>query len=112
MDTIYEKTLLFDFYGELLTEKQREICRMYWQEDWSLSEISEALQISRQGVSDALRRSLRLLQKSEQKLRICERFLSLKAYTEKLEHMLQTGADASQCLQVLTDMKQAMITRS
>ena len=78
MDTIYEKTLLFDFYGELLTEKQREICRMYWQEDWSLSEISEALQISRQGVSDALRRSLRLLQQSEQKLRICERFLSLK----------------------------------
>ena len=65
MDKRYEQTLLLDYYGELLTEKQRAICQMYLLEDWSLGEISEELNISRQGVSDALHRGLELLEKME-----------------------------------------------
>ena len=65
MDKIYEQTLLFDFYGELLTEKQREICRMHLQEDLSLGEIGQELGISRQAAHDNLTRTEALLKNME-----------------------------------------------
>ncbi len=51
-----DASLLFDWYGELLTERQRRIWRLYWLEDWSLSEISESEGISRAAVYDGLER--------------------------------------------------------
>ena len=51
------RSMLLDFYGELLTDKQRECLDLHYNEDLSLSEIAEQLGISRQGVWDNIRRA-------------------------------------------------------
>lgn len=75
MDKIYEITLLYDFYGELLTENQKELCRMHFLEDLSFGEISQELSISRQGVYDGIRRGERQLHEYEDALHLVRRFL-------------------------------------
>lgn len=74
MDKILEITLLYDFYGELLTERQKEMFEMYYLEDLSLSEIGERLNISRQAVRDSLKHSRESLENYEEKLSLVERF--------------------------------------
>lgn len=79
---MYEKlvqiALLFDFYGQLLTDKQIEIVEMYYNNDLSLSEISEQLGISRQGVYDTLKRAEKTLSDYEEKLKLVNRFIEQK----------------------------------
>ena len=55
-------SLLYDYYGELLTEKQRQLFDLYYDQDYSLSEIAAAAGISRQGVHDTLARAEELLE--------------------------------------------------
>lgn len=64
----------FDFYGQLLTQKQRDVFRMYYLNDYSLGEISQELHISRQGVFDVLKRSEKVLEGYEKKLGLVKRF--------------------------------------
>ncbi len=59
---------LNSIYGPLLTEKQREVLHLYLDQDLSLKEIGEKLRISRQGVYDLIRRSLKILLELENKL--------------------------------------------
>lgn len=61
-------TLLFDLYGELLTEKQQQLFDLYYNEDLSLAEIADLLQISRQGVRDGIVRAEALLSEFDEKL--------------------------------------------
>ena len=61
----YRMTMLFDFYGELLTERQREFFDLYYNEDLSLSEIAENSGISRQGVRDVIVRAEGVMQEVE-----------------------------------------------
>ena len=56
MEKFVERTLLYDFYGELLTKRQQQIYESVVLEDYSLSEVAEELNISRQGVHDMIRR--------------------------------------------------------
>ena len=70
-----DKSLLLDFYGELLTEKQREYCDLHWNEDYSLTEIAEHGGLSRQGVWDILRRAEGALQGYEEKTGLVRRFM-------------------------------------
>ena len=63
MEKIVEQTLLYDFYGELLTEHQRRIYEDVVLNDYSLSEVAQELGISRQGVHDNLKRCSRILEK-------------------------------------------------
>ena len=74
MEKVIEKSLLYDFYGELLTDKQKEIYEDYFFNDLTLSEIAEAAGISRQGVHDSIKRSNLQLEKYEEKLHLVERF--------------------------------------
>lgn len=69
-----EMSLLFDFYGAMLTDRQQEIFDLYYNEDLSLSEISEQMQISRQAVRDAVTRSKNLMLGFEQRLGLVHRF--------------------------------------
>ena len=66
MDAL-EMTLLFDYYGELLTERQRMCFDLYHNQDLSLAEIAQELQVSRQGVYDNLSRAEATLRNMEEK---------------------------------------------
>ena len=63
----YRMTMLFDFYGELLTDRQKEFFDLYYNEDLSLSEIAENEGISRQGVRDVIVRAEAAMQEIEDK---------------------------------------------
>lgn len=69
-----EMCLLFDFYGEMLTEKQKEMFDLYYNEDLSLAEISEHIGITRQGVRDSIVRAERALREMEEKLGLVARY--------------------------------------
>jgi predicted DNA-binding protein YlxM (UPF0122 family) len=87
-DKIVQIALLFDFYGQLLTEKQMEIVDMYYNNDLSLGEISEQQGISRQGVYDTLKRAEKTLYGYEEKLGLLDRFLKQKESMNKIIEML------------------------
>ncbi len=98
MDKIYEQTMLFDFYGELLTEHQRSVYEDAVYHDLSLSEIAEERGISRQGVHDLLRRCDGILQDYESKLHLVERFAKAKKTLEKIEQLtLPAEDDGTDC---------------
>ena len=61
MESIEKISLLYDFYGGLLTEKQRQVMELYHEENLSLAEIAEEFGISRQGVHDTLKKAEHLL---------------------------------------------------
>ena len=77
--------LLFDFYGALLTEKQRLMFDLYYQYDLSLGEIAQEQNISRQAVYDIIKRSENILEEYENKLQLVNRFQNNK---EKLQTAL------------------------
>lgn len=89
MNKILEQTLLYDFYGELLTPHQKEIYEQFVLDDLSLSEIAEGAGISRQGVHDLVRRCQKALEEYEEKLRLVERFLSIKEKVGKIDRILE-----------------------
>ena len=68
LEKLVEIGLLFEQYKMLLTDKQREIVSLYYNEDYSLGEISENLNVSRQGIYDTLKRSEKILKDYEDKL--------------------------------------------
>jgi len=75
--------MLFDFYGELLTVKQREYFDLYYNDDLSLGEIAEIDGITRQGVRDILRRAENILLETERKTGLIERFeINLRTVSE------------------------------
>ncbi len=93
MDDLANKTLLYDFYGEMLTERQKEIYEDYYLNDLSFGEISEELGISRPAVHDNLKRSEKALSNYENRLKLIERYqdnkkvlLQVLAMTERDDH--------------------------
>ncbi|MCM1100585.1 MAG: DNA-binding protein [Clostridium sp.] len=91
MDRIFEQTLLYDFYGELLTPHQRNVYEDVIFQDMSLGEVAEEHGISRQGVHDLVRRCDRILQEYESKLHLVERFAGAK---EKLREITELTGEA------------------
>ncbi len=87
MEKIVEQGLLYDFYGELLTEHQKKIYEDVVYNDLSLAEIAKENGISRQGVHDLVRRCDRSLQEYEDKLHLVERFLKIKNRISGLEKL-------------------------
>lgn len=85
MEKIVEQGMLYDFYGELLTEHQRQIYEDVVFNDMSLSEIAEEQGISRQGVHDLVRRCDRALLEYEKKLHLMEKFLKIKETVAEIE---------------------------
>ena len=77
-----EVSILLDFYGKILTEKQRTAAELYYNEDLSLSEIAEECGITRQGAQDAIRRAEQQLRAFEEKLRLMERFRSIQNHLD------------------------------
>ena len=90
MNGLLEQALLYDFYGELLTDHQKEIYEQFVLEDLSLSEIAESAGISRQGVHDLVKRCNKILEGYEAKLHLVEKFLSVKEKVKEMDSLLKT----------------------
>ncbi len=87
MEKIVEQGLLYDFYGELLTEHQRNIYEGVVFNDMSLSEIAEEQGISRQGVHDLVKRCNKTLAGYEEKLKLVQKFNQTKQMVEEIKEL-------------------------
>lgn len=87
MEKIVEQGLLYDFYGELLTEHQRNIYEGVVFNDMSLSEIAEEQGISRQGVHDLVKRCNKILTGYEEKLKLVQKFNQTKQMVEEIKEL-------------------------
>ena len=98
MENIVKQALLYDFYGELLTEHQKSIYEDYILNDIGLSEIANEKGISRQGVHDLVKRCQKTLEGYESKLHLVDKFLKAKEEVSKvneLELQLEETGDKS-----------------
>ena len=87
MDKLLEQSLLYDFYGELLTPHQRSIYESFVFEDLSLGEIAQQEGISRQGVHDLVKRCDKTLREYEEKLHLVQRFTDMKERIEIIQKL-------------------------
>lgn len=85
MKKIVEQNMLYDFYGELLTEHQRKVYENAVYHDLSLSEIADELGISRQGVHDLLKRCDKIMASYEEKLKLVYKFTSTKEKVTEIQ---------------------------
>lgn len=99
IERIAENSLLYDFYGQLLSRRQQEVMALYHEENLSLSEIAEEFGISRQAVHDTLKKAEQALAGYEQKLGLVGKLIaSKKAITEideKIDGMISELSSAS-----------------
>lgn len=80
----YRMTMLFDFYGEVLTPRQKEFFDLYYNEDLSLAEIAENYGISRQGVRDVIVRSEAIMTDLEDKTGLMKRFMLMQQQVQAI----------------------------
>ena len=83
-------SVLLDIYGDMLTEKQREVIGFYYNEDLSLSEIGEFEGITRQGVRDSIKRGEAVLLEMEERLGLAKRFRKMQ---DGIERIVQCAQD-------------------
>lgn len=88
----YRMALLYDFYGDILTERQKEFYDLYYNEDLSLSEIAENSGITRQGVRDVIVRAEAILSDVEDKTGLIRRFHAMQ------KQLAQVQRDAKEIL--------------
>ena len=79
-----EISLLLDFYGEMLTEKQREVIEYYYNDDLSLAEIADNQGITRQGVRDVIVRAEAYMNDIEDHTGLLKRFLEMRPHVETI----------------------------
>ena len=95
---MFEKNLeinyLLDFYGEVLNDRKRGVLELYYNEDYSLSEIADEIGISRQGVRDIIKKSEEELLFLEEKLGLYQKFKAIKASADELLISVE-GSDIS-----------------
>ena len=90
VNEILKQALLFDFYGELLTDHQKEIYGQFLLEDLSLGEIARDAGISRQGVHDIVKRCEQALAGYEEKLHLVEKFMDTKAKITRIDELVDS----------------------
>ena len=78
-------SVLYDFYGDLLTDKQREVIELYYNEDLSLAEIAMHSGITRQGVRDSIKRGEAQLREMEDRLGLARRFDEIKVLLSEIQ---------------------------
>jgi len=99
----YRMTMLFDFYGDILTERQKEFYDLYYNEDLSLGEIAENYGITRQGVRDVIVRAEAILTDLEDKTGLIRRFHTMK------QQLQQIREDALQLHEIAFDLDHARL---
>ena len=110
MEKIVEQGILYDFYGELLTEHQRSIYEDAVYNDLSLSEIAEDNGISRQGVHDLIKRCDKILAEYEKKLHLVEKFTNIRQKITEIEKLsIQTENDSRLQMQQVSRLAQEIL---
>ncbi len=95
-ENLMEVSLLYDFYGKLLSNRQAEAMRLYHEENLSLGEIAEEFDISRQAVYDALKSAEKTLKSYEEKLNLVESFQNRERLISEIRkelHMLNNDGN-------------------
>ena len=87
MEKFVQQTFLYDFYGELLTEHQRQVYEQVVFDDLSPSEVAQNQGISRQGVHDLIKRCNRILEDYESRLHLVEKFLRIRDSVRKIQEL-------------------------
>ena len=100
---------LLDFYGEMLNERRRTVLDMYYNEDMSLSEIAEALGITRQGVRDLIKKAGDELLLFEEKLAMAKKFRLLCECTDRAESVIKDSNDAASLLDILSEIRSIIV---
>ncbi|WP_177205539.1 YlxM family DNA-binding protein [Acetitomaculum ruminis] len=95
MEERVRKSLLYDFYGELLTQHQKDIYEKFILDDLSLSEIAADENISRQGVYDLIKRCDKILNEYEEKLNLLEKFLHIRDKLENIKELTKDCRDSN-----------------
>lgn len=109
LEETIEISMLYDFYGQLLTAKQQEILKFYHEDNYSLSEIAEELGISRQGVHDAVKKAEKSLHEYERKLGLVNKFVAteeaIAAIDSQIDQMLLENTKNDPLTERLKKMK-------
>ena len=87
MEEFLQQTLLYDFYGELLTEHQRKVYEEVVLNDLSYQEAAEMFGVSRQGVHELVKRCNKILSEYESKLHLVERFVQIRETVKQIQKM-------------------------
>jgi uncharacterized protein len=95
VDKLSEMAYMLDFYGGLLTEKQRQIMSYHFEEDMSLSEICEVFDTSRQAVHDIIKRSEKILNDYENELGLVKRHLNINEKLKVLKSLMSEYNEAN-----------------
>ncbi|MCF0146663.1 MAG: DNA-binding protein [Eubacterium sp.] len=103
MEEFVEKSLLFDFYGELLTEHQRRIYQDIVFEDLSVSEVARSEGITRQGVHDLMKRCDKILAGYEEKLHLVEKFLGIRRRVGEIRELTEEGSAVDRIAQTILE---------
>src|SRR5690625_356189 len=107
---LLEKTMrlnyLFDFYQSLLTPKQKEYMELYYLDDYSLVEISEYMNVSRQAVFDNLKRTEAILESYEEHLRLYDQFQQRQYLLNKLKDALIQKGDCQKELKYIQQLQE------
>ncbi len=97
MEKIVERGLLFDIYGELLTDRQKEVFGALVEGDMSMTELAEEFGISRQGAHDLIRRCDYILYGYEEKLKMMEKFLTMRGQIKEARNILAKDDFCEKC---------------
>lgn len=103
-DDIAQVSLLYDFYGQLLTKRQQQVMELYYEENFSLSEIAAEFSISRQGVHDTLKNAEKALRNYEEKLGLVEKLQKSRQVIRQIDKEL----DAAVCRSPDSDLAETL----
>ena len=93
VDEIAKASLLYDFYGALLTEKQRQVMALYHEENLSLSEIAQEFGISRQAVHDTLKKAEQALEDYENKLNLIDKLVKTEEAIAEIDREIDRAIE-------------------
>nr|WP_285839905.1 putative DNA-binding protein [Alkalihalophilus marmarensis] len=105
MDKTLRMNYLFDFYQSLLTPKQRKYMSLYYLDDFSLGEIAEEFEVSRQAVYDNIKRTEAMLEEYEEKLSLLVRFEERQQILNHLRTAIQSNAAPEEIIEHIQSLE-------
>ena len=109
LEEVVELSLLYDFYGELLSDNAKRAFEGYVLEDMSLSELSEETGISRQGIYDTVNRTVNKLRLYEKKLKLVEKFENMKQEVDEIRKLAEESRNGKDETEKIVKKKKKML---